>query len=80
MPVSRRIDRLGELLAKGVYLYHQKEQAESGKNKIINGDIIKEPSSEFHISQVSVSDAGGEKAVSSTSKCPLFVARDLSAF
>lgn len=56
MPVSRRIDRLGELLAKGVYLYHQKEQAENGKNEIINGDIIKEPSSEFHISQVSVSD------------------------
>ena len=33
MPMKDRIDRVGELLAKAVYLYAKKEQEEKTKNQ-----------------------------------------------
>jgi len=33
MPIKERIDRIGELLAKAVYLYAKKEQEEKEKNQ-----------------------------------------------
>ncbi len=41
MPMSQRLDRIGELLAKGVYLYMKKETklAEEEKRKAIKGGV-----------------------------------------
>ena len=39
LPMSQRLDRIGELLAKGVYLYTQKQkEVEKGSNSCDNKD------------------------------------------
>ncbi len=42
LPISQRIDKIGELLAKGVYLYAQKQkELEKADNTCDNKDVLK---------------------------------------
>ena len=55
MPVNQRLDRIGELLAKGVYLYlknqkdmtaDEKSLLANGKSKMYNPPIVKSGASQ----------------------------------